>query len=201
MCFQATWPRIPWWSATSSPVSLAALRSSRAIRGTSQPLDSRHRRKVSLVTSVNARVLAYQGTLPGRPRAPVRSGSLLRNHYPMPGTCSGLVRGGAARARVKGRTVRPRSRIVHATGLDSSQPSGSGRRERHVAPAVPGARACWRVAHRLAAKAFHWRERPQAGPAVPSHSWAGPLGICPRLLATCPDRDRYARHLHPEEAA
>jgi hypothetical protein len=32
----------PWWAATSSPLSLAALRSSRAIRGTSQPWDSRH---------------------------------------------------------------------------------------------------------------------------------------------------------------
>ena len=59
----------PWWAATSSPVSRAALRSSRAIRGTSQPWASRHRRKVSLVTSVNARILANSRSL-------VRSGSL-----------------------------------------------------------------------------------------------------------------------------
>ena len=39
-----------------------ALRSSRAIRGTSQPLDSRSRRNVWLLTSVTARVFAYQGT-------------------------------------------------------------------------------------------------------------------------------------------
>ena len=60
----------------------AALPSSRVIRGTSQPLDSRHRRDVSLVMSVTARVLAYQGKLPGRPCVPVRSDSLLRFGLP-----------------------------------------------------------------------------------------------------------------------
>ena len=55
----------PWWAATSSPVSRAALRSSRAIRGTSQPW-LRATANVSLVTSVTARILAYQGKPPGR---------------------------------------------------------------------------------------------------------------------------------------
>ena len=62
----------------------------RAIRGTSQPWDSRHWRNVSLVSSVTARVLAYQGKPPGRWRAPVRSHSLPRvlpGHAP---TCTGL---------------------------------------------------------------------------------------------------------------
>src|SRR5215469_14084820 len=63
----------PRWAATFSPVSLAALRSSRAIRGTSQPLASRHWRNVWLVTSVIARVPRVPRELPGRWRAPVRS--------------------------------------------------------------------------------------------------------------------------------
>jgi hypothetical protein len=60
------------WAATSSPVFLAALGTSRAIRGTSQPLDSRHKCRVSLVT------LSTQS--PRVPRgaagSPTRSGSL-----------------------------------------------------------------------------------------------------------------------------
>ena len=47
----------------------------RAIRGTSHPLDRRHRRNVSLVASVNAGILAYRES--GRPLAlrfaPIRS--------------------------------------------------------------------------------------------------------------------------------
>jgi hypothetical protein len=44
-----------------------------AIRGTSQPLAWRQRRKVSLVTSITARVLAYWGETAG---VLTRSGSL-----------------------------------------------------------------------------------------------------------------------------
>src|SRR5580693_10168746 len=56
------------------------------------------------------------------------------------------------------------------------------------------------VAQRLAAKAFYRQERLQADLAVPSRSWAGPIGMCPCLLAICPDRDRYGGHLYSGEA-
>jgi hypothetical protein len=117
----------PKWAATSSPVSLAALRSSRAIRGTSQPSDSR----ATSATSGWSHRSPHASSRTRGTAGPLARSDSLRFAPPVSG-CHGmsvqfeLAGGGGAQGTVSKGPVRPRrSRTAHATRLDSSRPASS----------------------------------------------------------------------------